>query len=134
MERAIDFNKIKTFGVKGRKNQVSVSDLKTPGIDALLSGIFKMPTRVADPQEYYQMPPGRDDASYVNAAGTIRYILSKERNAYSFIDAPKALWDINDFARREDEHESGHILGHGMGDTIRNIMERIKESFKDLFI
>jgi cell division protein FtsA len=110
---------------------------KTPGIDNLLSDIFKMPTRIADPQEYYQMPPGRADTAYVNAAGTIRYILSKEHNPYSFIDAPKALWDINDFVPRSqwEGSESSHIpAGAGIGDTIRNIMEKIKESFRDLFI
>jgi cell division protein FtsA len=115
---------------------------KTPGIDNLLSDIFKMPVRVADPQEYYQMPPGRIDASYVNAVGTIRYILSKERNPYSFIDAPKALWDIGDIrpggSRLDWEGQEG--LSHTKGtkapsisDTVRNIMEKIKESFKDLF-
>ncbi|MCL2010304.1 MAG: cell division protein FtsA [Synergistaceae bacterium] len=107
---------------------------KTPGLEHLLSDVFKMPVRVADPQEYYQMPPGRADPGYVNAVGTIRYILSKERNPYSFIDAPKTLWDINDFAPRPQwEGESSTSTGAGMGDTVRNIMEKIKESFKDLF-
>jgi len=115
---------------------------KTPGIDNLLSDIFKMPVRVADPQEYYQMPPGRVDTGYVNATGTIRYILSKERNPYSFIDAPKTLWDTTDFIPRtpiwEGQKESSS-KGRGesgmsdIGNTIRNIMEKFKESFKDLF-
>ena len=116
---------------------------KTPGVDKLLSEIFKMPARVADPQEYYQMPPGRDIVSYVNAVGTIRYILSKERNPYSFIDAAKTLWNINDYgsARQswgweapEPTHSSSR---QGVGDNIVNFMrntgEKIKEAFKDLF-
>jgi len=108
-----------------------------PGVDGLLSDIFKMPVRVADPQEYYQMPPGRLDASYVNAVGTIRYILSKERNPYSFIDAPKVLWDISDFGSRppwEDEQKLPRTDKSGIGSTIKNMLEKIKESFKDLFI
>jgi cell division protein FtsA len=108
---------------------------KTPGIDNLLADVLKMPVRVADPQEYYQMPPGRIDTSYVNATGVIRYILSKERNPYSFIDAPKSLWDINDLAPRspswdDPEQQPRH---RGAGEVFRNIMEKIKESFKDLF-
>jgi cell division protein FtsA len=109
---------------------------KTPGIDTLISDIFKMPVRVADPEEYYQMPPGRVDASYINAVGTIRYILGKERNPYSFIDAPKTLWDIPDFPRSQWDgaQESGrNPQGPGIGNTIKNIVEKIKESFKDLF-
>ena len=112
---------------------------KTPGIENLISDIFKMPARVVDPQEYYQMPPGRVDPSYVNAIGTIRYILSKERNPYSFIDAPKTLWNISDHIprplREEGQREPHHIpTGRGMADTIKDVMEKIKESFKDLFI
>ncbi|GHV32992.1 cell division protein FtsA [Synergistales bacterium] len=61
---------------------------KTPDIDNFLMDIFKMPVRVAEPEDYYEMPPGRNDASYVNAVGTIKYILSKERSSYRFIDPP----------------------------------------------
>ena len=113
---------------------------KTPGVDALLSNIFKMPVRVADPQEFYQMPPGRADASYVNAVGTIRYILSKERNPYSFIDAPKALWDISDFGSVSNPYWEGSKSSHvdvrwsSIGDTIKNLWVKMKESFGDLFI
>jgi cell division protein FtsA len=109
---------------------------KTPGIDSLVSDIFKMPAHVADPQEYYQMPPGRADPSYVNAVGAIRYILSKERNPYSFIDAPKALWDISDILRGQwdDQEESVRdSAGASIRDITRNVIEKIKESFRDLF-
>ena len=102
-----------------------------PGIDSLLSDIFKMPVRVADPQEYYQMPPGRMDAGYVNAAGTIRYILSKERSPYSFIDAPKTLWDTGDVS--PPQRETPPMRKKVSMANVRNIMEKIKESFKDLF-
>jgi cell division protein FtsA len=111
---------------------------KTTGIDNLLSDVFKMPVRIADPQEYYQMPPGRVDTGYVNAVGTIRYILTKERNPYSFIDAPKTLWNIPDHIprpTRDDSQRETHIpTGPGIGDTIRNMVEKVKESFRDLFI
>ena len=119
---------------------------RTPGIDGLLSKVFKMPVRVADPQEYYQMPPGRDIASYVNAVGTIRYILNKERNPFSFIDAPKSVWDRG-FApiprqSRETSEErrfSGgqSTTGQGIGDTVvnytKNAWGKLKEVFKELF-
>ena len=110
---------------------------KTLEIGRLLSDIFKMPVRVADAQEYYQMPPGRIDASYVSAVGTIRYILSKEHNPHSFIDVPKALWDISDFGSvpRPHKHESqeDNVWWSNIGDTFKNLWMKIKEAFKDLF-
>ncbi|GHV45435.1 cell division protein FtsA [Synergistales bacterium] len=61
---------------------------KTPDIDNFLMDILKMPVRVAEPMDSYDMPPGCEDASFVNAVGTIKYILSKERSPYRFIDPP----------------------------------------------
>lgn len=117
---------------------------KTREIDYLLSDAFGIPARVADAvdaREYGAMPPGRDDASYINAVGTIRYILNKERNPLSFIEAHKSLWDISDYgpARsqlddpQEDRRSSRAPSGPGMVDTVRNFWEKVKESFKDLF-
>ncbi|GHS92802.1 cell division protein FtsA [Synergistales bacterium] len=61
---------------------------KTPDIDNFLMDVLKMPVRVAEPGDCYEMPPGRDEPSFVNAVGTIKYILSKERSPYRFIDPP----------------------------------------------
>ncbi len=108
---------------------------KTPGIEALLSDIFKMPVRVADPLDYYQMPPGRNDTSYINATGTIRYILTRERNPYRFIDSPMSQLRTGAhvpsqpaaFARKEVREPSRS------GQSMKNVIERIKESLKELF-
>ncbi|MDR3231238.1 MAG: cell division protein FtsA [Synergistaceae bacterium] len=111
---------------------------KTPGIGALLTDIFKMPVRVADPLDYYQMPPGRNDTSYINATGIIRYILCQERNSYSFIDSPvsqlrSGVHRIPDGGRTGYEPpRTGGSGGRG-GQNVRNMIERIKESLKELF-
>jgi cell division protein FtsA len=107
---------------------------KTPDLDMLLSDIFKMPVRVADPTDCYQMPPGRDQTDYISAIGTIRYILIKERNPFKFIDEP-----IIDTFRggsildgpapvRDDRPRSSAAWGQ-----LKKFAERLKESFKELF-
>jgi cell division protein FtsA len=100
---------------------------KTPGIDALLSNIFKMPVRVAEPTEYCQMPPGRGDTSYVNAVGTIRYILTKERNPYKFIDSP--LLRVG--GTRPTPKPSAPTTS--LRARMRRIAEKVKDSITDLF-
>ena len=104
---------------------------KTPGIELLLSDIFRMPVRLADPWEHCQLPPGREDPSYVNALGTIHYILDRERSPYRFIDPPRLQW--------HPEHIR-HLVPRGkkrdqpkLGQRVQNMVERVKESFKELF-
>ena len=106
---------------------------KTPGIEALLSDIFKMPVRVADPLDYYQMPPGRNDTSYINATGTIRYILSKERNPYRFIDPPVSQLRSGVHVRHQVNLRTESYESSKSGQGMRNMIERIKESLKELF-
>jgi cell division protein FtsA len=102
----------------------------TTGIDGLLANIFKMPVRVADPRGYYEMPPGRGDTSYVSAVGTIRYILSKERNPYRFIDS--SVWGVRVPPSTKSKTErTPRSTGRGM--NVKYIVEKIKESLKDLF-
>jgi cell division protein FtsA len=107
---------------------------KTPGIETLLTDLLKMPVRVADPLDYYQMPPGRNDTSYINATGTIRYILCKERNPYSFIDSPvsqlRSGTHVRDLSDRVPYKPARSGSG---GQSVRNILEKIKESLKELF-
>ncbi|MDR1730964.1 MAG: cell division protein FtsA [Synergistaceae bacterium] len=110
---------------------------KTAGIDTLLGDIFKMPVRIADPLDYYQMPPGCNDTSYINATGIIRYILSKERNPYSFIDPPvsqlcSGVHIRRSIGAREDDYESPRPKNRG-GPNMKNIWETFKESLKELF-
>ncbi|MDR2529702.1 MAG: cell division protein FtsA [Synergistaceae bacterium] len=109
---------------------VSGGVAKTPGLETLLSDIFRMPVRLADPREQCQMPPGREDVSFVNALGTIRYILSKERSPYRFIDPPRLQW------------RPGHVRLPGpktdpnqfrLGKRVQNMVEKVKESLKELF-
>jgi len=111
---------------------------KTPGIGTLLADIFKMPVRVADPLDYYQMPPGRNDTSYINATGTIRYILCRERNPYSFIDSPVSQLRPGVHVRSQSgvrtEYEPPRSRSGGRGgQNVKNMIERIKESLKELF-
>ena len=106
---------------------------KTPGIEALLSDIFKMPVRVADPLDYYQMPPGRNDTSFINATGTIRYILSKERNPYRFIDSPVSQWRSGVHIRHQSSSRADYHEPSRPRQSMKNMVERIKESLKELF-
>jgi cell division protein FtsA len=89
-----------------------------------------MPVRVADPADYYQMPPGRDGADFISAIGTIRYILSKERNPFKFMDEPLmsfgGLPSIT--SGPETKRESSLAWSH-----TRRFFEKLKESFKELF-
>jgi cell division protein FtsA len=105
---------------------------KTPDLDLLLSNIFKMAVRVADPTDYYQMPPGRDEADYISAIGTIRYILNKERNPFKFIDEPM----LDAFHGRpgpERPVDKGKTKPSAVRVQLRNFLERVKESFRELF-
>jgi cell division protein FtsA len=105
---------------------------KTPDLDFLLSNIFKMPVRVADPTDYYQMPPGRDEADYISAIGTIRYILNKERNPFKFIDEP-----MLDAFHGKPDPEKPAVKNKAKPSPMRvelgKFLERLKESFRELF-
>ncbi|MDR2174489.1 MAG: cell division protein FtsA [Synergistaceae bacterium] len=108
---------------------------KTKGIDVLLSDIFKMPVRVADPEDYYQMPLGREGADYISAIGTIRYILNKERYPFRFIDEPMidtlhggSLPDKTGPAVRNDKQKPSAAWKH-----VKKFAEKLKESFRELF-
>jgi cell division protein FtsA len=105
---------------------------KTPDLDLLLSNIFKMPVRVADPTDYYQMPPGRDEADYISAIGTIRYILNKERNPFKFIDEPM-LDAFHGKPGVEPVVVKNKAKPSAVWVQLRKFLERLKESFKELF-
>jgi cell division protein FtsA len=106
-----------------------------PEIDVLLASIFKTSVRVADPRDYYQMPPGRSDSSYVGAIGTIRYILSKERSPYKFIDPPDLQWNGRGggYVPEEDEPVGPTFGGGKKESTMGNFIGKIKKAFEELF-
>jgi cell division protein FtsA len=106
---------------------------KTPGIEVLISDIFKMPVRIADPLDSYQMPPGRNDTSFIGATGTIRYILSKERNPYRCIDAPVSEWRAMGGRRHPVPRSRGSGDSGGSKPVMKNAFEKIKETLKELF-
>ena len=108
---------------------------KTPGIESYSSEILNLPVRVAEPLDMYQMPPGRNDCEYTTAAGIIRYMTSKERNPYRFIETPvshlrsgSALLSQQHGAKNERKSAS---RGEGMG--FRGVIEYLKKSLKELF-
>jgi len=61
---------------------------KTPGVEFFASELLNLPVRIAEPLDMYQMPPGRNDCEYTTVAGIVRYMTSKERNPYRFIETP----------------------------------------------
>ena len=83
----------------------------------------------------YQMPPGRNDCEYTTAAGIIRYMTSKERNPYRFIETPvshlrsgSALLSQQNAAKNERK-----ATGRGEGMGFRAFIEYLKKSLKELF-
>lgn len=108
---------------------------KTPGIESYTSEILNLPVRVAEPLDMYQMPPGRNDCEYTTAAGIIRYMTSKERNPYRFIETPvshlrsgSALLSQQNAAKNERK-----AAGRGEGMGFRAFIEYLKKSLKELF-
>lgn len=65
-----------------------VSD--TPGIEMMLADILQMPVRkVTEP--IYAMPPGLDNASWVSAAGILKYCVATEKDPYLFLKPDQGL-------------------------------------------
>ena len=108
---------------------------KTPGIETYASEMLNLPVRVAEPLDMYQMPPGRNDCEYTTAAGIIRYMTSKERNPYRFIETPVShlrsgsVLLSQQLAAKNDRKSAGR--GESMG--FRGFIEYIKKSLKELF-
>ncbi|NLB84331.1 MAG: cell division protein FtsA [Synergistaceae bacterium] len=108
---------------------------KTPGIESYTSEMLNLPVRVAEPLDMYQMPPGRNDCEYTTAAGIIRYMTSKERNPYRFIETPvshlrsgSALLSSQNAAKSERKS-----AGRGEGMGFRAFIDYLKKSLKELF-
>jgi cell division protein FtsA len=107
---------------------------RTPDLDVLLSDVFRMPVRVADPTDCYQMPPGRDQADYISAIGTIRYILNKQRNPFKFIDEPIVeTFRGGGGSASEEPPPKWKRKSFSLWESLKKFAEKIKESFKELF-
>ena len=79
-----------------------VSD--TPGIDGMLEDILQMPVRkVIEP--VYAMPPGLDNASYVSAAGILKYQVMIEHDPYIFMESDQTLPGLSERSEQRNRQE-----------------------------
>lgn len=76
---------------------------ETPGIDRMLQDILQMPVRKATP--IYAMPPGLDNASYVSAAGLLKYSIAMERDPYLFMETDQVLPGLSDKSEQRARQE-----------------------------
>ncbi|TDY56073.1 cell division protein FtsA [Aminivibrio pyruvatiphilus] len=108
---------------------------KTPGIELFASELLNLPVRIAEPLDMYQMPPGRNDCEYTTAAGIVRYMTSKERNPYRFIETPVS--QLRSGSAIISPGLSGtkppRKQGSSQGEGFRGLMEYLKKSVKELF-
>ena len=108
---------------------------KTPGIEFFASELLNLPVRIADPLDMYQMPPGRNDCEYTTVAGIVRYMTSKERNPYRFIETPiSQLRSGSSFGPLQpppgkNARKPANLSREGF----RGVVEYIKKSVKELF-
>ena len=107
---------------------------KTPGIDVFVSETLNLPVRIAEPLDVYQMPPGRNDCEYTTVAGVVRYMTSRERNPYRYIETP--ISELRSGAAQIASGITGKLPRKSGGDRtegIRGFMDYLKKSVKELF-
>ena len=107
---------------------------KTPGIDVFVSETLNLPVRIAEPLDVYQMPPGRNDCEYTTVAGVVRYMTSRERNPYRYIETP--ISELRSGAAQVASSITGKLPRKSGGDRtegIRGFMDYLKKSVKELF-
>ncbi|MGI6784509.1 MAG: cell division protein FtsA [Aminivibrio sp.] len=108
---------------------------KTPGIEHFASELLSLPVRIAEPLDMYQMPPGRNDCEYTTSAGIVRYMTSKERNPYRFIETPVSQLRSGSgglqpgFSIVKPQGRSGVSRGEGF----RGFVDFLKRTVKELF-
>ncbi len=81
---------------------------ETPGLEYMLEDILQMPVRkVKEP--IYTMPTGLDNASYVSAAGILKYFAITDSDQYVFMESDQVLPGLSDKsekrARQEQERQ-----------------------------
>jgi cell division protein FtsA len=108
---------------------------KTPGIELFASELLNLPVRIAEPLDMYQMPPGRNDCEYTTAAGIVRYMTSKERNPYRFIETPVSQLrsGTSIISPGLPGTKPPRKQGNSHGEGFRGLMEYLKKSVKELF-
>ena len=105
----------------------------TPGIGEMLSDILSMPVRIANPGALYPMPPGREDPSYVSAAGLLRYLLYRRRYPHLFIEPPQTELLPLPRAGVKEPVEPYRSPSSGPKWNMKNMLDKIRENIKDLF-
>jgi len=83
----------------------------------------------------YQMPPGRNDCEYTTVAGIVRYMTSKERNPYRFIETPiSQLRSGSSFGPLQPPPgKNARKPANFSREGFRGVVEYIKKSVKELF-
>ena len=77
---------------------------ETPGIEMMLEDIMQMPVRkVGEP--VYKMPPGLDNASYVSAAGILKYYVLTEKDPYLFMESDQLLPGLSERSEKRERQE-----------------------------
>jgi cell division protein FtsA len=106
---------------------------KTQGIDQLVSDLLSLPVRIAEPLDIYQMPPGRNDSEYTSAAGIVRYIMSRERNPYRFIETPVSQLKGGNVGAFRQSVRNTKTPSAVKAFVFRNLFEKIVQAAKELF-
>ncbi|MBQ3403645.1 MAG: cell division protein FtsA [Synergistaceae bacterium] len=77
---------------------------ETPGIDLMLEDILQMQVKKVQ-RPVYSMPPGLDNASYVSAAGILRYYVMTERDPYTFMESDQVLPGLSERSEQRGRQE-----------------------------
>jgi cell division protein FtsA len=105
---------------------------KTEGIDQFISQIVDLPVRIAQPLDIHRMPPGRNSMEYAAAAGVIRYVLEKERNAFRYLEPVLSVPGAPVLGDRT-QRSSGVKKSSPSGTSFRAVVDSIKKALKELF-
>ncbi|MBR4196852.1 MAG: cell division protein FtsA [Synergistaceae bacterium] len=76
----------------------------TLGIEDMLQDILMMPVRKAI-EPVYTMPPGLNNASYVSAAGILKYQVMTERDPYMFMESDQTLPGLSERSEQRSRQE-----------------------------
>ena len=102
---------------------------KTPGIVEMLGEVLQMKVRVAHP--IYAMPPGREDTSYVSAAGLLRY--NTYRNSYSHLFVEPNSEDVRLSVEYLNDPMTDSQKPEPTAENLRSFLGGLARKFKDLF-
>jgi cell division protein FtsA len=78
------------------------------------------------------MPPGRNGLEYAAAAGVIRYVLEKERNAFRYLEPVLSVPGAPVSGERTNRSAGVKKSSQG-GTSFRGIIDSIKKALKELF-